>query len=165
MDIESEVLRINSKRNVNKRSELLYPLWAPEIAPLFWRGVRLGVESRWYGHLPFAHWIVRATRPRSLVELGTKSGVSYSAFCEAVIREGLDTRCYAIDVRKGDTHASSHDEDVYQDLRSFHDSRYSAFSELVRCGFDEALPYFRDGSVDLLHIDVLRTYDALRHDF
>jgi hypothetical protein len=35
MDADSEVLRVNSKRNLSKRSDLLYPLWAPEIAHSF----------------------------------------------------------------------------------------------------------------------------------
>jgi hypothetical protein len=132
---------------------------------MFWRGIRLDVESGWHGHIPFAHWIIRTARPRSLVELGTHNGVSYSAFCEAVTREGLDSRCYAVDTWKGDDHAGIYDETVYWDLRSFHDSRYGAFSELLRCTFDEALPHFPDGSVDLLHIDGFHTYEAVSHDF
>src|SRR6516225_8317871 len=152
-------------RDTAKPSELLRALWTPEIAPMFWRGVRLDVESAWYGHVPFAHWIVRATRPRNLVELGTHNGVSYSAFCETVVREGLDARCYAIVTWKGEDHAGIHCEDVHKELRAFHDSRYGAFSELLRCEFDEALPHFPDGSVDLLHIDGFHTYEAVSHDF
>src|SRR5262245_46039216 len=60
--------------------ELLRHLWTPELDPPFWRLTRIGVVSAWLGHAPFAHWIVRAARPRVLVELGTHNGVSYSAF-------------------------------------------------------------------------------------
>lgn len=140
-------------------------LLADGTDPLFWRPTRLGVDSAWYGHIPFAHWVVAAARPRSLVELGSHAGVSYSAFCEAVLRARLDTRCFAVDTWRGDEHAGFYGEDIYQDLASFHDARYGAFSQLLRCTFDEALPYVPDGSVDLLHIDGRHAYEDVRHDF
>jgi len=146
-------------------TEVLHYLSTPELDPLFWREGRIGVVSAWYGHVPFAHWITAAVEPRTLVELGTHNGVSYSAFCEAVVLKGLDTRCYAVDTWQGDDQAGHYGEEVYRDLRRFHDERYSAFSELLRCSFDDALPYVRDASVDLLHIDGLHTYAAVRHDF
>jgi glycosyltransferase involved in cell wall biosynthesis len=146
-------------------TETLRYLWTPDLDPLFWRPGRVGVGSAWYGHVPFAHWIVRAVKPRTLVELGTHNGVSYSAFCEAVVRSGLDTRCYAVDTWRGDDQTGFYGEEVYLDFRRFHDDRYGAFSELLRCTFDEALQYIPDASVDLLHIDGFHTYEAVKHDF
>ena len=124
-----------------------------------------GVLSAWYGHVPFAYWIVSALRPRRFVELGTHNGVSYAAFCDAVLRADLDTQCFAIDTWQGDAHAGYYGEDVYNDLRTFHDPRYAAFSELIRSTFDQALDYFQDGSIDLLHIDGCHSYEAVCHDF
>jgi GT2 family glycosyltransferase len=115
--------------------------------------------------VPFAHWLVQAIRPRTILELGTHHGVSYSAFCESVFQARLDTRCYAVDTWTGDEHTGSYGRDVFDELRDFHDSRYSAFSELLQMRFDDALEYFGDGSVDLLHIDGCHSYDAVRHDF
>jgi glycosyltransferase involved in cell wall biosynthesis/SAM-dependent methyltransferase/uncharacterized protein YbaR (Trm112 family) len=149
--------------NVDSDLVLNY-LWTPELDPLFWRHARTA-PSTWYEHIPFAHWIIGALRPRVLVELGTHNGVSYSAFCEAVAHFGLDARCYAVDTWKGDDHAGFYGEDVYVDFRRFHDQRYGAFSELLRCTFDEAAKQIGDGSIDLLHIDGLHTYEAVRHDF
>ncbi len=146
-------------------SEALAPLLSGTLAPLFYRPTRLKVISAWYGHVPFAHWIVSATRPRLLVELGSHAGVSYSAFCEAVLREHLDTRCFAVDTWEGDEHAGFYGGEIYADLKAFHDVRYNGFSELLRCTFDEALPYFDAGSIDLLHIDGRHHYDDVRHDF
>jgi len=146
-------------------TETLRYLWTPDLDPLFWREGRAGVLSAWYGHVPFAHWIVGALKPRTLVELGTHNGVSYSAFCEAVVCNGLDTRCFAVDTWHGDEQAGYYGEEVYRDLRRFHDERYSAFSELLRCTFDDAVGYIPDASVDLLHIDGLHTYEAVQHDF
>ncbi len=116
-------------------------------------------------HVPFAHWLVSLHQPRSIVELGTHKGVSYSAFCEAVQRAKIECRCFAVDTWQGDEHAGLYGAEVYEELRSFHDSRYAAFSELVRSTFDAALQYIPDDSVDLLHIDGLHTYEAVRHDF
>jgi O-antigen biosynthesis protein len=136
-----------------------------ELETVFWTPERLGRPSAWWGHVPFAFWIVAKCRPRLLVELGTHYGVSYAAFCEAVSRLGLATKCYAVDSWEGDPHAGIYGDDVYVELRDFHDKHYAAFSRLVRQRFDEALDYFADGSIDLLHIDGFHTYEAVRHDF
>ncbi len=135
------------------------------LAPLFWRPARLGVLSAWYGHVPFAHWLVSVHRPASIVELGTHWGVSYAAFCEAVLREQLDARCLAVDSWQGDEHAGFYGADVLADLRRFHDARYGAFSTLKQSLFDAALQSVPDGSVDLLHIDGRHRYEDVRHDF
>ncbi|MBB4153161.1 hypothetical protein GGQ80_001049 [Sphingomonas jinjuensis] len=121
--------------------------------------------SSWLGHIPFAFWIVDALRPRSIVELGTWHGMSYLAFCQAVKTLGLDTWTVAVDTWQGDHQAGSLDPEAYTSLRAAHDPKYSAFSRLLRCTFDEALNQVEDGSVDLLHIDGLHTYDAVKHDF
>ena len=89
---------------------------APGLEPLFMRPHRLGVESAWYGHVPFAHWLVAAARPRLLVELGTHNGVSFAAFCEAMIRYPAGGRAYAIDSWEGDEHVGQYGDDVYWSL-------------------------------------------------
>ena len=40
------------------------------------------------------------------VELGTYNGVSYTALCQAVLREQLETHCFAVDTWTGDAQAS-----------------------------------------------------------
>ena len=142
----------------------MHELTAPALAPLFWPLARTGVESAWITHVPFAHWLVAAHRPRSIVELGTHSGVSFSAFCEAVQRAGLDCRCLAVDTWAGDEHAGLYDDSVFESLQAFHAARYAGFAQLLRRSFDDALPTVPDGSIDLLHIDGLHTYEAVRHD-
>src|SRR6516164_1897631 len=109
-------------------ADTLRVLAHPSLDPLFWRAERLGSESAWWEHVPFAHWLVCATAPRVLVELGTHTGVSYAAFCHAVARAGLATRCHAVDTWQGDSHAGLYGPEVLADLRSFHDERFGAFS-------------------------------------
>ena len=143
----------------------LQALLAPPLEPLFARPSRLGVDSAWYGHLPFARWLVQSLQPRLLVELGTHAGVSYAAFCDAVLAGRLGTRCLAIDTWQGDAHAGFYDEAVFQDLERFHRGRYASFSRLLRCSFDTALSSVADGSIDLLHIDGRHRYEDVRHDY
>ena len=136
-----------------------------EVEPLVWTPQRLDKPSAWWGHVPFAFWLVATCRPRLLVELGTHHGVSYVAFCEAVSRLRLATRCYAVDTRSGDPHAGRYAREVYAEFKVFHDKRYSDFSQFARREFDEARDSFIDGSIDVLHIDGLDTYDSVRDDF
>ena len=126
---------------------------------------RLTDVDSWHGHIPFAFRIIEALRPRTQVELGTQKGDSYCALNQTVDRLGPDTACYAIDTWQGDEQTGTYGEDVFEDLRRYHEPRYGRFSSLIRATFDEAAKCFGQGSTDLLHIDGLHTYDAARHDF
>lgn len=121
--------------------------------------------NAWVGHLPFASWLVNEVTPKVLVELGTHSGNSYFSFCQSVKELDLSTKCYAVDTWQGDEHAGSYSDEIFAQVDSHNRDRYAKFSQLMRMTFDEATDYFADGSIDLLHIDGLHTYDAVRHDF
>jgi O-antigen biosynthesis protein len=56
-------------------------------------------------------------------------------------------------------------EEVFTEFSRYQDSHFAGFSRLVRSTFDDAVNYFSDASIDLLHIDGLHTYDAVKHDF
>ena len=126
---------------------------------------RVHVPSAWYEHVPFAFYLTEVAQPKCLVELGTHNGVSFLAFCQAIQLLSLDTKTFAIDTWKGDEMAGYYGQEVFDDLRTYHDSRYGKFSSLLRMTFDEGVDYFSDGSIDLLHIDGLHTYEAVKHDF
>lgn len=122
-------------------------------------------ESAWLGHIPFAAWLVESMRPEILVELGTHRGASYLAFCQAVQACAAPTRCYAVDTWQGDEHAGEYGDEVFLPLLDYHQRNYADFSSLMRMRFEEAVEYFDDGTVDVLHIDGLHTYEAVRGDF
>ncbi len=126
---------------------------------------RLTDVNSWHEHIPFAFTIVQMIKPKVIVELGTHKGDSYCAFCQAVNRLKLDTACYAVDSWEGDKHSGLYGHEILEELRNYHDPLYGRFSRLIQSPFDEALNYFSNGSVDLLHIDGLHTYDAVKHDF
>ena len=121
--------------------------------------------SAWTGHLPFASWLIERCVPEVVVELGTHAGASYMGFCQAVYDHGLSTRCFAVDTWQGDEHAGYYGDEIYRVLKSDHDRDYAGFSQMLRMTFDDASSQFTDGSIDVLHIDGLHTYEAVRHDF
>ena len=130
----------------------------------FWLPERF-VASAWYQHAPFAFWVVDVHRPRVVVELGTHHGFSYLCFCQAVESLGTNTRCFAIDHWRGDHQAGFYDDDVLEQLASYHDPRYGHFSQLVVSTFDDAAVHFDDGSIDLLHIDGAHGLSEVTKDF
>jgi len=119
----------------------------------------------WVGHIPFAFGIMKILCPKIFVELGTHTGNSYFAFCQSVHDNRLPTRCSAVDTWGGDEHAGYYSDEIYRDVSNYNERQYSGFSRLLRMPFDEALGEFSDRSVDLLHIDGLHTYEAVRHVF
>jgi hypothetical protein len=115
--------------------------------------------------LPFAAWLVKELSPTVLVELGTHTGNSYFSFCQSIAESELDTKCYAVDTWHGDKHAGEYGDEVFGSVSQHNNANYAKFSCLLRATFANALSYFSDRSIDLLHIDGLHTYDAVRHDF
>ena len=108
--------------------------------------------------------LMELLRPRKVVELGTHWGVSYCAWCQAVTDIGLTTECYAVDTWIGDPDAGYYDDEIYNDLSEYH-KQYESFSKLLRMKFDEALQLIPNRSVDLLHIDGMHSYEAVKHDY
>ncbi len=132
---------------------------------LFWQPTRIVQPDPWTGHIAIAFWLVKVVRPSTFVELGTHTGNSYSAFCQAIAELRLSARAFAVDTWKGDEHSGQYGEEVFTDVHRFNDSLYANFSTLLRTTFDDARRYFAANSVDLLHIGGTHSYEAVRHDF
>ena len=122
-------------------------------------------ESAWMEHAPFAFWLVKKLRPERIVELGSYSGYSYFSFCEAVKRADLSSVTYAIDTWTGDRHSGYYDDNIYQEFIKYNSENYASFSKPLKTTFQDALNKFEDSTVDLLHIDGLHTYEAVKNDF
>jgi hypothetical protein len=120
-------------------------------------------QSAWVGHRAFAYDFVRFIQPNRNVELGTHYGISFFTFCQAMQDGGLEGDCVAVDTWEGDAHSGSYSEEVYQVVSGF--AKQYRCARLIRDTFDGAVSQFEDESIDLLHIDGLHTWEAVKHDF
>ena len=64
---------------------------------------------------------------------------------EALDELGVPGTSYAVDTWAGDIHTGSFGDDVYNELKTYHDPLYGKRSRLIRATFDEALANFADG--------------------
>jgi Methyltransferase domain len=123
------------------------------------------VFSTWVDHLPFAYDLVEAIRPKTVVELGVYNGLSFFTFCQAMVENDIDGVAYAVDCWEGDEHTDAYDDSIYQDVQQHAREHYRGIAYLMKMYFQEALRHFDDESIDLLHIDGLHTYEAVKEDF
>ena len=121
--------------------------------------------SAWIDHVPFGYDLVAALRPKLLVELGTSTGMSYFGFCQSMKEHQIDGVCHAVDTWEGDAHTGAYDGSIFDLVNAHNRQNYHGFSYLLRMRFEEALVHFDDASIDLLHIDGLHTYEAVKEDF
>jgi hypothetical protein len=138
--------------------------WQDYISPAVFTAPPVFAVSAWAEHVPFAAWLMEAVAPAIFVELGTHAGLSYFSFCKPVADKKLPAKCFAIDTWQGDLHAGFYDNSVFDQVKQ-QNLPFSSFSTLCRTTFDEALHRFNNHSIDLLHIDGLHTYEAVKHDF
>lgn len=123
------------------------------------------VLSTWVDHVAFAYDLVECLRPKVVVELGAHNGLSFFTFCQSMKENDVDGMCYAVDTWAGDEHTGDYGSSVFDDVRDYAREEYSGISYLMQMLFNEALNHFSDESIDLLHIDGLHTYEAVREDF
>ena len=120
----------------------------------------------WAGHKYFAYDLVANLEPRKIVELGTHKGTSFFSFCQAAKDQKLKTEINAVDTWEGDEHAGFYGDEIYAGVQNSLKKYYSNINaKLIRKIFDEALGQFENASIDILHIDGLHTYEAVKHDF
>lgn len=128
---------------------------------MFMETARPHLDSAWLGHIPFAHWLVRTFKPKIFVELGTWTGSSFAAFCEANVLD--HARFVAIDNWERDVNIPNYPVEAYEWVQDL--VKPWPFAELMKMDFDAAVGRFEDNTIDLLHIDGLHDYDSVKHDF
>jgi hypothetical protein len=126
---------------------------------------RLLLETPWTGHIPFLASVFSAQKPGIFVELGVHKGASFLAACQAATAFAPDCRCHGIDTWEGDDHAVYNDGDLLYRNLCRQTSELNSRSVLIRGYFENVVGQFADASIDLLHIDGLHTYEAVRSDY
>jgi len=121
----------------------------------------------WGGHRRFAYDLVRWMRPGRIAELGVHWGTSFFTFAQAM-KDGRmkDTELIGVDTFEGEEHAGKYGSEVLDTVRRIVKSSFPKQSiTLHQMFFADALPLVEDESVDLIHIDGLHTFEAVKEDF
>lgn len=122
-------------------------------------------QTSWGGHIPFIFCLMSYMRPRTYVELGTYHGASFFAVCQAIRDFKIDCSPTAVDLWLGDEHAGKYGGDVYKSFKRMLEDRYPGVGRILREDFTEAAANFGNHSLDLIHIDGLHTYEAVKNDY
>jgi autotransporter strand-loop-strand O-heptosyltransferase len=117
--------------------------------------------STWEGHGLFAIDLVERINPSVTVDLGVDTG--FSTFCLAYSNNG---QVYGIDTFQGDMFSGYRDTmSVVESVREEVKTLYNVSGiNIIRGYFDDVAKTW-DKPIDLLHIDGLHTYDAVKNDF
>ena len=121
----------------------------------------LAKPTAWEGHGNFAIHLTEALKPKVTVDLGVDYG--FSTFCFAVLGHG---KVYGIDSFEGDEHAGRRSTyDHVMGLREhFRVTLKMKNLYFIKGYFDDVAKRW-EKKIDILHIDGLHTYDAVKNDY
>ncbi len=137
----------------------------PSLPSLDFKPKYLSCVTGWHGHLHFANDLIKFHKPSIFVELGVHFGDSYFTFCQSVKQHNISCKCIGVDKWIGDHQCGYYGEEVWSQVYDHNYQNYREFSSLLRSSFSSAVSRFDDGSIDLLHLDGLHTYDGVKKDF
>lgn len=114
-------------------------------------------QFSWKNHITFAQWIVNHKKPEVVVDLGVD--YAYSTFCFALPRIG---KIYGIDSFEGDRHAGP--KNTYNFVNKKKEELGFDHITFIKGYFDDVAKTWEE-PIDILHIDGLHTYDAVKNDY
>lgn len=125
------------------------------------------IYAPWSGHRNFIYDFVEYYKPKNFIELGSHYGCSSFAVLQAIKDFEIETEFYAIDTWEGDSlTVYGKTEHVYDSYKSINDKIFQKQkSYMLRMTFDEAVQQFKDGSVNVIHIDGSHEYKDVKHDY
>lgn len=131
------------------------------VDKIFFTKTVLQNPSAWEGHGEFAIKLVSELKPNVVVDLGVDFG--FSTFCFGYSKIG---RVYGIDWFKGDQHTGH--RDTYDTVMKTYESLKIHYGlnniEFIKGDFND-IAITWDKKIDILHIDGLHTYEAVKNDY
>lgn len=115
------------------------------------------IPSAWKGHELFARWLVSFLQPKVTVELGVDFG--YSTF---ILAEKNPGTVYGIDCFNGDEIIGQRCTLPF--VQDFISKNQIKNIQLIKGYFDQVSQNWQL-PIDILHIDGLHTYDAVKSDY
>lgn len=117
------------------------------------------ISNTWTQHKDYVEWILQFYNGALVVDLGVDYG--YSTFCMANANQR--NFVYGIDSFEGDEHSGF--RNTYQYV---HDKKYQMGLknvDFLKGYFDDVATRWEDTKIDVLHIDGLHTYEAVKNDY
>lgn len=116
------------------------------------------LPSAWKGHRKFANWLVNKISPTITVDLGVDYGYSLFSLAESNIGT-----VYGIDSFEGDLHAGTHTDAYDVVMDTIKQNNYNNI-KIIK-GFFNDIAAEWNLPIDILHIDGLHTYNAVKNDY
>jgi predicted O-methyltransferase YrrM len=120
------------------------------------------IPSAWKGHREFAEWLVFYMMPETVVELGVDYGYSSMVFANALEQSTSKGVVYGIDLFEGDAHAGF--RNTYEFVMELKKTHELNCLKIIRGEFSNIATLWKR-PIQILHIDGLHTYDAVKTDF
>jgi predicted O-methyltransferase YrrM len=118
------------------------------------------ITSAWTGHREFAEWLVKTIKPKTIVELGVDQGFSTFVFATAQKNTGVG-EMYGIDLFLGDIHTGF--SDYHKKVLEEKNGNNLDNLTILRGDFTDISKIWTK-PIDVLHIDGLHTYEAVKND-
>ncbi len=123
--------------------------------------VKEACPTAWTDHFWFGAELVKWYKAKTIVDLGVDHG--YSTFAFATHGQG---KVYGIDCFEGDQMVGEK-QTLNQVLRAVYDAKHTfgvENIEIIPAYFDQVASVW-DREIDILHIDGLHTYEAVKNDY
>ena len=120
------------------------------------------IGTAWNGHRVFAEWLISIIKPKTVVDLGVDYGYSTFVFANSMIVNNINGNVYGVDLFEGDMHTGF--RNTYNEVIKKKEKYNLSLLEIIKMDFtDLSKDWYIP--IDLLHIDGLHTYNAIKNDF